>query len=153
VRPLIDGKDIEFVGEIDEQQKAAFLGNAAALLFPICWPEPFGLVVIEAMACGTPVIAFRCGSVPELIEDGVTGFVVESYRDSLSAIDCVAVISRRTVRASFERRFTARRMAEDYFRVYESISDQCRPDIRKIHSATAVTPRPSFLGSPSRSIP
>ena len=79
--PLIDGKDIEFVGEIDESQKAAFLGNAAALLFPICWPEPFGLVVIEAMACGTPVIAFRCGSVPELIEDGVTGFVVNTYRD------------------------------------------------------------------------
>jgi glycosyltransferase involved in cell wall biosynthesis len=140
VRPLIDGKDIEFVGEIDEPQKAAFLGNAAALLFPICWPEPFGLVVIEAMACGTPVIAFRCGSVPELIEDGVTGFVVDSYRDSLSAVDCVAVINRRTVRASFERRFTARRMAEDYIRVYESISDQCRPDIAKIHPGRKLQP-------------
>jgi hypothetical protein len=91
------------------------------------------------------VIAFRCGSVPELIEDGVTGFVVDSYRDSLSAVDCVAVINRRTVRASFERRFTARRMAEDYIRVYESISDQCRPDIGKIHPGRTATPRPSFL--------
>jgi len=146
VRPLIDGKDIEFVGEIDESQKAAFLGNAAALLFPICWPEPFGLVVTEAMACGTPVIAFRCGSVPELIEDGITGFVVDSYCDTLSAIDRVAVINRRTVRAAFERRFTARRMAEDYIRVYESISDQCRPDIGKILPGRKLQPpRASML--------
>ena len=121
VRPLIDGKEIEFIGEIDESQKAAFLGNAAALLFPICWPEPFGLVLIEAMACGTPVIAFRFGSVPELIEDGVAGFVVDSHRDAMNAIDRVAMINRRGVRASFERRFTARRMAEDYVRVYHTL--------------------------------
>jgi glycosyltransferase involved in cell wall biosynthesis len=121
VRPLIDGKEIEFIGEIDESQKASFLGNALALLFPICWPEPFGLVLIEAMACGTPVIAFRYGSVPELIEDGVAGFVVDSHRDAMNAIDRVAMIDRRAVRASFERRFTARRMAEDYVRVYETL--------------------------------
>jgi glycosyltransferase involved in cell wall biosynthesis len=121
VRPLIDGRDIEFVGEIDESQKTRFLGNAAALLFPICWPEPFGLVQIEAMACGTPVIAFRAGSVLELIEDGVTGFVVDSHDDALSAINRVPILDRRAVRASFERRFTARRMAEDYVRVYEAL--------------------------------
>jgi glycosyltransferase involved in cell wall biosynthesis len=122
VRPLIDGKAIEFVGEIAEQQKAAFLGNAAALLFPICWPEPFGLVIIEAMACGTPVIAFRGGSVPELIEDGITGFVVDSYDEAVSAIQRIATIDRRGVRAGFERRFTARRMAEDYLRIYEALA-------------------------------
>jgi glycosyltransferase involved in cell wall biosynthesis len=121
VRPLIDGKDIEFVGEIDQSQKATFLGKAAALLFPICWPEPFGLVLIEAMACGTPVIAFRSGSVPELIEDSVTGFIVDSHRDALSGIRRVATIDRRAVRASFERRFTARRMAEDYVGIYETL--------------------------------
>jgi glycosyltransferase involved in cell wall biosynthesis len=121
VRSLIDGKEIEFIGEIDESQKAAFLGNAAALLFPICWPEPFGLVLIEAMACGTPVIAFRSGSVPEIIEDGSTGFVVNSHREALNAIDRVAMINRHAVRASFERRFTSRRMADDYIRVYETL--------------------------------
>ena len=146
VSSLIDGKDIEFVGEIDEPQKAAFLGNAAALLFPICWPEPFGLVVIEAMACGTPVIAFRCGSVPELIEEGVTGFVVDSCRDALSAMDRAAVIDRRAVRASFERRFTARRMAEEYVRVYESLSDHCRSDMGSIRFGGKLRPpRASML--------
>jgi glycosyltransferase involved in cell wall biosynthesis len=122
VSPLIDGKAVEFVGEIAEQQKAEFLGNAAALLFPICWPEPFGLVVIEAMACGTPVIAFRGGSVPELIENGITGFVVASYDAALSAIHGIATIDRRGVRAGFERRFTARRMAKDYLRIYEALA-------------------------------
>lgn len=121
VQPLIDGEHIEFVGEIDEAHKAEFLGNAAALLFPICWPEPFGLVVIEAMACGTPVIAFRCGSVPELIEDGVTGFIVDAHDDALSAIARLAMVDRRAVRAHFERRFTARRMAQDYVRIYKAL--------------------------------
>jgi Glycosyl transferases group 1 len=115
------------------------------------------------MACGTPVIAFRCGSVPELIEDGATGFVVDSYRDTLSAIDRLAVINRRTVRAAFERRFTARRMAEDYIRLYERISDQCRPDIGKIFPGGRLQqPRASMLprtrvpthsmGAPSNSV-
>jgi glycosyltransferase involved in cell wall biosynthesis len=147
VRPLIDGKEIEFIGEIDESQKAAFLGNAAALLFPICWPEPFGLVLIEAMACGTPVIAFRSGSVPEIIEDGITGFVVNSHREALSAIDRVAMINRHAVRASFERRFTSRRMAEDYIRVYETLirSAQITDESNSAAREPAAT-HPSLLG-------
>ena len=119
IKPLLDGTDVEFVGEIDEAHKAEFLGNAAALLFPICWPEPFGLVMIEAMACGTPVVAFRCGSVPEVIDDGITGYTVEPD-DGLNAIDRTLRLDRRLVRCRFEERFTARRMAEDYVRIYES---------------------------------
>ena len=129
IKPLIDGTEVEFVGEIDEAHKAEFLGNAAALLFPICWPQPFGLVMIEAMACGTPVIAFRCGSVPELVEDGVTGYVVEPD-DGLSAIDRVAGLDRGIVRNRFEERFTARRMAEDYVRLYEKVIENAgRPSL------------------------
>jgi glycosyltransferase involved in cell wall biosynthesis len=112
VKPLIDGKTVDYIGEIDEWQKADFLGNAAALLFPIRWPEPFGLVMVEAMACGTPVIAFGCGSVPEVVEDGVTGFVVDSFDEALRAIDRIKTIERQRVRTTFERRFTARRMAK-----------------------------------------
>ena len=121
VKPLLDGKNVEFIGEIGEWQKAEFLGNAIALLFPISWPEPFGLVMVEAMACGTPVIAFRCGSVPEVIEDGANGFVVDSYDEALSAIDRVRLVDRHGVRRCFEHRFTARRMAEDYIRIYQAV--------------------------------
>lgn len=121
VRPLINDNNIQFIGEIHEGEKAEFLGNAIALLFPIRWPEPFGLVLIEAMACGTPVIAFPCGSVPELIEDGVTGFVVDSFQGALRAIKCASRMDRSAVRANFERRFTARRMAEDYLRIYQAL--------------------------------
>ena len=128
IKPLIDGREVEFVGEIDEAHKSEFLGNAAALLFPICWSEPFGLVMIEAMACGTPVIAFRCGSVPEVVEDGLTGYVVEPD-DALNAIHRAAGLDRRTVRNQFEQRFTARRMAKGYVRIYESmIEDAGRPN-------------------------
>jgi len=119
IEPLLDGTDVEFVGEIDEAHKAEFLGNAAALLFPINWPEPFGLVMIEAMACGTPVIAFRCGSVPEVIDDGITGYAVEPD-DGLNAISRAVKLDRRNVRRRFEERFTARRMAENYVRIYET---------------------------------
>jgi glycosyltransferase involved in cell wall biosynthesis len=122
---LIDDKQVEFIGEIDDWRKADFLRNAAALLFPICWPEPFGLVMAEAMACGTPVLGFRHGSVAEVIEDGVTGFVVESFDDALRAVKRLGTIDRRAVRMSFERRFTARQMAEDYVRIYEGL---IRPD-------------------------
>lgn len=119
IRPLLDGDEIEFVGEVDERGKQAFLGKASALLFPIDWPEPFGLVMIEAMACGTPVIAMRRGSVAEIVEDGVTGFLVDSEEQALAAIERVGELDRRRVRAAFERRFTARRMADDYLRLYQ----------------------------------
>ena len=129
VKPLIDGKTVEYIG--DEGQKADFLGNAAALLFPIRWPEPFGLVMVEAMACGTPVIAFGCGSVPEVIQDGVTGFVVDSFDEALRAIDRVKTIERQRVRTTFERRFTARRMAEDYVRIYQNVIATCASPLFK----------------------
>jgi glycosyltransferase involved in cell wall biosynthesis len=101
-------------------KKNDFLGNAAALLFPIDWPEPFGLVMIEAMACGTPVIAWRRGSVPEIVEDGVTGFIVDSEAEAVSAIRKLVSLDRARVRAGFERRFTARRMAQDYLTCFQS---------------------------------
>src|SRR6202166_3920957 len=107
-----------FIGEIDERQKTKFLGEAAALLFPVDWPEPFGLVMIEAMACGTPVLAFRCGSVPEVIEDGVTGKVVDSEEEAIGALPAILAYDRRAVRQRFEERFTATRMAQDYVSTY-----------------------------------
>lgn len=118
VRPLLDHPLLEYVGEIGDDQKSAFLGGALALLFPIDWPEPFGLVLIEACACGTPVIAWRCGSVPEIIEDGVTGCIVDSEHTALAAIDRVRQLDRRRIREVFERRFTARIMAQAYLDVY-----------------------------------
>jgi glycosyltransferase involved in cell wall biosynthesis len=125
VAPLIDGTRIEFIGEITEAQKAAFLGNARALLFPISWPEPFGLVMVEAMACGTPVLAFSAGSVPEVIDNGVTGYTVQPEH-ALSAVDEVAKLDRRQVRHRFEQRFTVGRMAQDYVRIYEQILVKAR---------------------------
>jgi len=124
--PLLDdaGAGVEFVGEIGEAQKAEFLGHAYALLFPIDWPEPFGLVMIEAMACGTPVIAYRNGSVPEVLEDGVTGFVVNGMEAAIAAVERVPEISREQCRSVFEERFSARRMARDYVRVYERVAAQ-----------------------------
>jgi glycosyltransferase involved in cell wall biosynthesis len=118
IEPLLGGQGIEFVGEIDEHQKTQFLGEAKALLFPIDWPEPFGLSMIEAMACGTPVLAFRCGSVPEIVEDGVTGVIVDSVEEAIAALPRVIALDRNTVRQRFERRFSATRMAEDYVNVY-----------------------------------
>ncbi|MGA7323243.1 MAG: glycosyltransferase family 4 protein [Rhodomicrobium sp.] len=109
IQPLIDGRDIQFIGEVGEGDKEEFLQKAAALLFPIEWPEPFGLVMIEAMACGTPSIAFRRGSVSEIIEDGVSGFVVENEAEALSAIGRLPELDRGCVRRTFERCFTARR--------------------------------------------
>jgi glycosyltransferase involved in cell wall biosynthesis len=116
--PLIDGKDIEFIGEINEREKTKFLGEASALLFPVDWPEPFGVVMIEAMACGTPVLAFRCGSIPEVIEDGVTGKVVDSEEEAIAALPEVRSYDRRAVRQRFEERFVATRMAKDYIATY-----------------------------------
>lgn len=124
IRPLIARHpQVEFLGEIDETQKARFLGDALALLFPIDWPEPFGLVMIEAMACGTPVIAFRRGSVPEVIDDGVTGLVVESTDEAVAAVGRIGALDRRTIRATFEERFSAARMAADYERLYARLAD------------------------------
>jgi glycosyltransferase involved in cell wall biosynthesis len=138
LQPLIDNDLIQLVGEVDDRKKEGFLGGAKALLFPIDWPEPFGLVMIEAMACGTPVIAYRSGSVPEIIDDGVTGFIVDGEDEAVEAIGRLDELDRRDVRARFEQRFTAMRMAEDYLRCYESLvgSD---PAIRLETEAVAIS--------------
>jgi glycosyltransferase involved in cell wall biosynthesis len=119
--PLLDGTKIEFVGEINESAKTEFLGRAAGLIFPIDWPEPFGLVMIEAMACGTPVLAFRCGSVPEIVEDMLTGCIVSSVEEAVQAIPDLLALDRKTIRARFEVRFSSRRMASDYVEIYQTI--------------------------------
>ena len=118
IEPLLGYDGVQSIGEIGETAKNGFLGDAAALLFPIDWPEPFGLVTIEAMACGTPVIAFRHGSVPEIVEDGVTGFVVDNEDEAVAAVTRLDRLDRRRIRARFEQRFSARRMALDYLRIY-----------------------------------
>jgi glycosyltransferase involved in cell wall biosynthesis len=112
---------IEFIGEIGNCEKASFLGNAAALLFPIAWPEPFGLVMIESMACGTPVIAYPCGSVPEIILDGVTGFVVADVASAVAAVERIGAIDRRVCREHFELNFSSERMAKDYLNIYQQL--------------------------------
>jgi glycosyltransferase involved in cell wall biosynthesis len=121
ILPLINCPGVEFIGEINEQEKTKFLGEAAALLFPVDWPEPFGLVMIEAMACGTPVLAFRCGSIPEVIENGVTGKVVDSEQEAVAALPEILSYDRRVVRQRFEERFTAARMTNDYVRTYRQL--------------------------------
>ena len=119
--PLLDHPLIEYLGEIEQDRKDEFIGNARALLFPIDWPEPFGLVMVEALACGTPVIAWRCGSVPEVIEHGVTGFIVDDMDQAVDAARRIGEIDRGACRRAFERRFTARRMAERYLEVYSAL--------------------------------
>jgi glycosyltransferase involved in cell wall biosynthesis len=121
IAPLISGGGVEFVGEINEREKTKFLSEAAALMFPVDWPEPFGLVMIEAMACGTPVLAFRRGSVTEVIEDGVTGKLVDSEEEAVAALPALLSYDRRTVRQRFEKRFTATRMAKDYVDSYRQL--------------------------------
>jgi glycosyltransferase involved in cell wall biosynthesis len=121
IRPLLDQPQVEYIGEIGDAEKSEFLSGALALLAPIAWPEPFGLVMIEAMACGTPVIAFNRGSVPEVIEDGRTGFIVADEGGAVAAIGRLAELSRPAIRARFEQRFTATRMAQDYLSVYRSL--------------------------------
>ncbi|HLZ65727.1 MAG TPA: glycosyltransferase family 4 protein [Aliidongia sp.] len=121
IEPLLALPHVEFIGEIDETQKSEFLGNAAGLLFPIAWREPFGLAMIEAMACGTPVIAMRNGSVPEVIEEGVSGFIVETEAQAIAAVRRLPELDRKRVRQAFDHRFTGRRMAEDYVRLYEEL--------------------------------
>ena len=127
IRPLLSKPHVDFIGEISDAQKAEFLSGAIALIVPIDWPEPFGLVMIEAMACGTPVIAFNRGSVPEVIEEGLTGFIVEDETSAVGAIRRLPSLSRVAVRKRFEERFTARRMAEQYLEVYRRLTDAALP--------------------------
>jgi glycosyltransferase involved in cell wall biosynthesis len=122
IEPLLAQPHVEFIGEIGEHEKSDFLGNAAGLLFPIAWPEPFGLVMIEAMACGTPVIAIRGGSVTEVVDEGVTGFIVENEEAAADAARRLHMLNRGLVRSVFEQRFTARRMAVDYTRIYQRLA-------------------------------
>jgi glycosyltransferase involved in cell wall biosynthesis len=131
IRPML-GNGVELIGEINDSQKPAFLSGARALLMPIDWPEPFGLVMIEAMACGTPVIAFNRGSVPEIIESGLTGLIVEDETSAIAAIGGLDALYPDKVRRRFETRFTARRMAEDYLGIYRQLISQRRPALRLV---------------------
>ena len=147
IRPMVEAySNVEFLGEIGEAEKASFLGGAAALLFPIDWPEPFGLVMIEAMACGTPVIAFRRGSVAEVLEDGASGFIVDTIEEAVRAVRSIAKLNRATVRAQFERHFTVERMTHDYLEIYHgaaaSSTDRAQIDrVNRAHlSLTMTTP-------------
>lgn len=130
IRPLLDNPLIEFLGEINDPQKNDFLGNAHMLFFPVNQPEPFGLVMIGAMACGTPVIAYRNGSVPEIVDDGVTGFIVDNLEDALQAVRRIPSLSRRQIRAVFETRFTAKRMADDYVVAYRRLIESRLVDLQ-----------------------
>jgi glycosyltransferase involved in cell wall biosynthesis len=123
---------IEFIGEIGDSDKGAFLGGASALLFPIDWPEPFGLVMIEAMACGTPTIAYPAGSVPEVIDHGVTGYIVHDETSAVAALGRLDRLSTAAIRDRFETRFTARRMAEDYVALYRRMAVKSRPALRVV---------------------
>ena len=146
IRKLLTPPDVEYIGEISDSEKSSFLSGAIALLAPIAWPEPFGLVLIEAMACGTPVIAFNRGSVPEIIEDGRTGFVVEGKEEAIAATDRLSRLSRHAIRQRFEERFTARRMAREYLMVYRSLIEK-RPysSLDGVH--TTLEPAPSIASN------
>jgi glycosyltransferase involved in cell wall biosynthesis len=135
IEPMLSMGDVEFIGEIREDQKQEFLGNAAGLLFPIAWREPFGLVMIEAMACGTPVIAVENGSVPEVLEDGVTGFIVHDEQQAVEAVRQIAGLDRNRIRAEFDRRFTARRMAQNYLALYSRLAKTRRAPVLSAQAA------------------
>jgi glycosyltransferase involved in cell wall biosynthesis len=130
IAPLLLQPHVDYMGEIGEDEKGAFLGRAAALLFPIDWPEPFGLVMIEAMACGTPVVAYRNGSVPEVLEDGLTGFVVEDEDEAVEAVGRAVELDRARCRRQFEERFSVERMAADYVRLFDEIVERQRSERR-----------------------
>ena len=132
IRPMLAEGGVELIGEISDAQKPDFLSGAVGLLMPIDWPEPFGLVMIEAMACGTPVVAFNRGSVPEIMDEGVSGFIVEDEAGAINAVNRLHTLSREKVRAKFDERFTARRMAEDYLKVYRSLAGEQRSVLRAI---------------------
>jgi glycosyltransferase involved in cell wall biosynthesis len=135
MRPLIDHPLVEYIGEIGDHEKSDFLSGAIGLLVPIDWSEPFGLVMIEAMACGTPVIAYNRGSVPEVIDEGLTGFVVEDEAGAVAAVGRLSELNRDAVRKQFEARFTARRMALDYLASYRDLMEAARPRIKLVSSA------------------
>jgi glycosyltransferase involved in cell wall biosynthesis len=137
VAPLLEDPLVEFVGEISDAEKRVFLGNARALLFPIDWAEPFGMVMIESMACGTPVVAFRGGAVEEVIEDGVTGFIVDSVEEAALATASACALSRERCRQAFEKRFLAGRMALDYVRIYREVIDRRAPQSEEAASAVS----------------
>ena len=141
IEPLLAESHVDWVGEITDRDKNEFLGSAYALLFPIDWPEPFGLVMIEAMACGTPVIAYNGGSVPEVMEDGVTGFIVEGLDDAAKSVSRVCDVSRARCRNTFERRFAASRMASDYIEIYKRLIET---DMRKSRNGM-LTSVPSLI--------
>jgi glycosyltransferase involved in cell wall biosynthesis len=132
IKPLLDQQGVEYIGEISDREKPAFLSGAVALLLPIDWPEPFGLVMIEAMACGTPVIGFHAGSVPEVIEDGLTGYIVKDETGAVAAVGRLGELSRERVRRRFEERFTARRMVQEYLEVYRSLMASETPHLRVV---------------------
>jgi glycosyltransferase involved in cell wall biosynthesis len=134
VKPLMDHPLVEFIGEISDREKPEFLSGAHGLLLPIDWPEPFGLVMIEAMACGAPVIAYNRGSVPEIIDQGLTGFIVEDELSAVNAVGRLADMDRKAIRKHFEKRFSARRMAEDYVEAYRSQMEQ-KTQLRLVSSA------------------
>jgi glycosyltransferase involved in cell wall biosynthesis len=127
IRPLLASPNVDYIGEISDAEKPAFLSGAIALLAPIDWDEPFGLVMIEAMACGTPVIAFNRGAVPEVVDDGLTGFIVDDEAGAIAAVDKIATLSRKAIRRRFEKRFTARRMADEYVAVYGELIEAAEP--------------------------
>ena len=135
IKPMIDHPLVEYIGEIGDHEKSDFLSGAIGLLVPIDWPEPFGLVMIEAMACGTPVIAYNRGSVPEIIEDGKTGFIVEDEISAVSDVGRLPELDRGAIRKQFEARFTARRMALDYLDTYQGMIDAVTPRIKLVSSA------------------
>jgi glycosyltransferase involved in cell wall biosynthesis len=130
VRPLLSLPGVEYIGEIGDYEKGAFLGDARALLFPIGWCEPFGIVMIEAMACGTPVIGYRAGSVPEVLDDGITGFIVADEDEAVAAVEQLDRLERERIRRVFEARFSARRMVADYVRLYERVIERRRRGAR-----------------------
>jgi glycosyltransferase involved in cell wall biosynthesis len=142
VQPMLSAEGVEFIGEISEKEKGLFLRDAVALLFPTCWPEPFGLVMIEAMSCGTPVLAYRAGAVSEVIDEGITGMIVDNIDQARIALVQVAALGRRKVRSRFEERFTAHRMAKDYVRVYQSLTYHAARPGRGMKQPSA-TPQPS----------
>jgi len=151
IRPLLSDPLVEFIGEVGEAEKGDLLGGARVLLFPVDWPEPFGLVMIEAMACGTPVIAWRCGSVPEVVDDGITGWIVESIDEAVAAVARTDLIDRARVRAVFEERFSATRMASDYVAIYRRIAEARAPVRRPLHiGARPIAERPALQRPPER---